>query len=131
MGQHVEADVRFTDIFDGELLLKEGSIGIGMRPDQAGPYKLLLGALTGCFHSTFLDVAVKKRLTFKSVSYHLEGEKRDEVPQTLSVLHLSIKVEGADNEKQILRCFELAEKYCSIYTTLSKVAQLSYEVSFI
>lgn len=131
MGQHVEADVRFTDVFDGELLLKEGSIKIGMNPDQAGPYKLLLGALTGCFHSTFLDVAVKKRLTFKNVSYHLEGEKRDEVPQTLKVLHLVIRVEGADNHTQILRCFELAEKYCSIYTTLSKVAQLSYDVSFI
>jgi putative redox protein len=131
MGQHVEADVHFTDVFDGELMLKEGSIKIGMNPDQAGPYKLLLGALTGCFHSTFLDVAVKKRLTFKSVSYHLEGEKRDEVPQTLKVLHLVIRVEGADNQTQMLRCFELAEKYCSIYTTLSKVAQLSYEVSFI
>jgi putative redox protein len=131
MGQHVEADVRFSDIFDGELLLKEGSIKIGMNPDQAGPYRLLLGALTGCFHSTFLDVAVKKRLTFKSVRYHLEGEKRDEVPQTLKVLHLAIEVEGADNHKQILRCFELAEKYCSIYTTLSHVALLSYEVSFI
>ncbi|PKM63545.1 MAG: osmotically inducible protein OsmC [Firmicutes bacterium HGW-Firmicutes-20] len=131
MGQHVEADVRFSDVFDGELMLKEGSIGIGMKPDQAGPYKLLLAALTGCFHSTFLDVAVKKRLTFKSVSYRLEGEKRDEVPQTLSVLHITIKVEGADNQTQIHRCFELAEKYCSIYTTLSKVAQLSYEVSFI
>ncbi len=131
MGQHVEADVQFTDVFEGEMLLKVGTVKIGMKPDQAGPYKLLLGALTGCFHSTFLDVAVKKRLSFKSVKYHLEGEKRDEVPQTLKVLHMTITVEGADNQPQILRCFELAAKYCSIYTTLSHVAQLNYEVKFL
>lgn len=131
MGQHVEADVRFTDVFEGEMFLKEGTVKIGMKPDQAGPYKLLLGALTGCYHSTFLDVAIKKRLTFKSVKYHLEGEKRDEVPMTLKVLHLAIEVEDASNQTQILRCFELAAKYCSIYTTVSQVAQISYEVKFI
>jgi hypothetical protein len=61
MGQHVEADVRFSDVFDGELLLKRGHY---QNRDESGSgrtvYRLLLGALTGCFHSTFLDVAVKK-----------------------------------------------------------------------
>ncbi len=131
MGQHVEANVHFGEVFEGEMLLKEGSVKIGMKPDQAGPYKLLLGALTGCYHSTFLDIAIKKRLTFTSVKYHLEGEKRDEVPTTLKVLHLAIEVENASNQAQILRCFELAAKYCSIYTTLSQVAQITFAVTFI
>lgn len=130
MGQKVQAEVVFGNKFEGELLLKEGSISIGMKPHQTSPHRLLQGALVSCFHSTFMDVMEKKRKTFEGVSYVTEGEKRDEVPATLKTLHMNIVVKGASDEKAVMKSFEMAAKYCSVFQTISHVAEITYNVTF-
>jgi len=131
MGQKVNAEVTFNSGFEGELKLKEGSISIGMKPHQASPYALLQGALVSCFHSTFLDVIVKKKIAVEQVVYAVEGEKRDEIPSTLKKLHLHITVYKATNQTAVLKAFDLAAKYCSVYTTISQVAQITTEIVFV
>jgi len=40
------------------------------------------------------------------------------------------EIEGSDNEKGLMRSAELAAKYCSIYQTLSHVADMSWELEY-
>lgn len=131
MGQKIEAKVSFTNKFEGKLALKEGNVAIGMKPDQASPYRLLQGALVACFHSTFLDVIEKKKIKITAVDYFTSGEKRDEIPSTIDYLTMDVTVKGASNQQGCLKAFELAKKYCSIYHTISQVGQITVNVEFI
>ena len=131
MGQKIEAKVSFKNKFEGKLWLKEGSVKIGIKPNQASPYRLLQGALISCFHSTFLDVIEKKKITIKSVEYVTSGEKRDEIPSTIETLTMDIVVKGASSQEGALKAFELAKKYCSVYQTISQVGVITVHVEFI
>ena len=125
MKQKIEATTHFDSGFEGSLELKDGAISIGIAPNQVSPYRMLQGALIGCFHSTFLDIIQKKRVTYKTF-----GEKRDEVPATLETLHIDIYITNVSNELQIEKSYALATKVCSVYQTLSHVATLSYSIHF-
>ncbi|MEI7884844.1 MAG: OsmC family protein [Clostridia bacterium] len=130
MGNKISAKVNFSNEFAGELFMEEGSVKIGAGSDRLGPYTLLLGALASCYYVTFLDIAKKKRAEFSHVEIQLDGEKRDEIPATLKQASLKIKVYGGQDEKALLRSFELASQYCSVYQTLAFAAEMSYTVEF-
>lgn len=131
MKQPIEAKVTFKHNFDGELELREGSVSIGMLPHQASPYKLLQAALISCFHSTFLEIIEKKRLSVESVSYYSSGFKRDEVPATIETLHMDIHVKGIQNKVAVEKSFELASKVCSVYNTISQVGTITYTIHYL
>ena len=107
-----------------------GTVKIGSKPDEFYPYDLLLGSLSACFHSTLYDILVKKKMLIPTVEIVVTGEKRKEVPTTLTWVNLDITVIGEVDEKQILRSIDLAAKYCSIHETISKVATMTHEVHF-
>ncbi len=60
----------------------------------------------------------------------VEGEKREEVPTTLKTVHLKVTISGASEEKGLTKALDLAGKYCSIYQTISHVADMSHEIIF-
>lgn len=124
--------MNFKNEFSGELIGKNGEIGIGEGQNTLMPYELLAGALGSCLYSTFLDVVVKMRLSFESCSLDVAWEKREEVPTTMKTAHIKAVVKGANIEKKekYEHAFKLATEYCSVYHTLSKVADMSYEVIF-
>ena len=124
-------EVRFNKSFKGELLAKNGKAKIGIEKGELAPYDMLLGSLATCLYSTFLDVIEKKRITFDESNVIVEGEKRKEIPATLEWVKVEIEISNVSNEKGVLKAAELAEKYCSIYETISKVADMSLEVKFI
>ncbi len=124
-------EVRFNKSFKGELLAKNGKVKIGIEKGELAPYDMLLGSLATCLYSTFLDVIEKKRITFDESTVIVEGEKRKEIPATLEWVKVVIEISNVSNEKGVLKAAELAEKYCSIYETISKVAEMSLEVKFI
>jgi putative redox protein len=130
MKQPIEAKVTFGSTFDGALELKEGSVSIGMLPNQASPYKLLQAALISCLHSTFLDVIEKKRLNLESVTYHSSGFKREEIPSTIETLHLDVHVKGIENKVAVEKSFELATKVCSVFNTISQVGTITYTIHY-
>ena len=118
--------VRFSNGFHGELLLDEGVVRIGRQPQEAAPYDLLYGALASCLYSTFLGILEKKRIIIQGA----DAEKRSEVPTTLKTVHLTVTVHQAEKEEAVRKSLELATRYCSVYQTISQVAQMSWEIHF-
>ena len=105
-------------------------VGIGSKPGEFYPYDLFLGALSSCFYYTLYEILEKRKMEIPPIEIIVTGEKRAEVPTTLEWVNLEVIVTGEVNEKQFLRSVELAGKYCSIHTTISKVAKMSHEVKF-
>ncbi len=122
--------LNFSNAFEGELLAPKASAKIGGEEGMLAPYDMLFGALASCLYATFLDVAKKKRIGFDKVTMAVTGEKREEVPTTLTWVHVSVVVYGAEKTNGLETAFKLATEYCSIYETISKVAKMSYEIAF-
>ncbi len=106
------------------------ALDISTDGTSMGPYNLLLLALGSCLESTFEDVARKMRISWESVTMDISGEKRDEVPTFLKQCTVSLQVTGASDEKRFKRAFSVAARYCSIYQTLSKVAEMDWNITF-
>ena len=98
---------------------------------QSSPYDYLFGALSGCLFSTFNDLAKKMRIAWEHVSFDVDGEKRDEPPTTLDWVKVTVKATGVDDQGKFTKAFETATRYCSIYTTISKVAKMEWTVEFV
>ena len=129
MGTKVTAVIDFKDTFQGQLKLREGVLNIGLADHEARPYDLLQGALVACLHTTFLDILEKKRMTIEFAHYEVEGEKRDEIPTTLKSVHVLV-ILPRGNEEALTKSMELAKKYCSVFNTISQVAQMTLEIHF-
>jgi putative redox protein len=96
----------------------------------AGPYDYLLGALSGCLFSTFEALAVKMKVSWEHVGFEVHGAKRDETPMMLKECTITATVTGCDNEEKFRKAFETATRYCSLYQTLSKVAEMHWTAVF-
>ena len=127
----VNAKINFEKGFNGKLVLKQGEIGIGLADDQARPYDMLQGALASCLHSTFFDILTKKRIELDYVHYEVSGEKKETVPTTLEKVFIKVTCPKHDKEEQIRKSMDLATQYCSVYATISKVADISLVLEFV
>lgn len=127
-----QVTLKFNNTFSGELTAQNGQLHIGQTENSFLPYELLAGALGSCLYATFLDVIRKMRLDFEGCSMDIVWEKRDEVPTTMKTGHVKVVITGADQEKfsKYEHAFKLSTEYCSIYHTLSQVAELTWELSF-
>lgn len=124
-------EIKFNNGFNGELISKNSRTAVGVESGQLGSYDMLFGSLAACLYSTFLDVVVKKKITFDEANVVVTGEKRKEIPTTLEWVSVVIEIKNASNEKGINKAADLAAKYCSVYETISKVAKMTLEVRFI
>ncbi len=129
MGTKVSAVLDFNSQFKGQLKLREGAIDIGLEANEARPYDLLQGALAACLHSTFLDILEKKRLTIDFAHYEIEGEKREEVPTTLKSVKVTVTLPKGQ-EEVLTKSMMLAKKYCSVFSTLSNVAEMELVINY-
>lgn len=127
---HVQ--LKFNNEFRGQLVGQSGQVGIGKGDNTFLPYELLLGALGSCLYATFLDVVKKMRLDYETCTLDIDWEKREEVPTTLKWAKIDVVIKGQtpDKEDKYRHAFQLATEYCSIFVTLSHVAQITYEVTF-
>lgn len=97
---------------------------------STGPYEYLLGALSGCLFKTFDSLAQKMKVGWEHVSFEVEGEKRDEKVATLKDVTIAVSVTGALDREKFTKAFETATRYCSIYQTLSHVAEMHWTIDF-
>ncbi|MBK5252433.1 MAG: OsmC family protein [Peptostreptococcaceae bacterium] len=127
-----KTDIYFENTFTGKLVVPNGEIPIGSSAGTVGPYDMLIGALAGCLYSTFLDVVEKKKGFFDTAEFHIDWEKRTEIPKTLKMVKITLIIKGAEEKDKpgMEKAAELAAKYCSIYQTISCVADMSVEVVF-
>ena len=123
-----EVTLKFTNEFQGELIAPKSIVKIGSEDGTVAPYDMLLGALGSCLYSTFLDVMKKKRIKFERFEMVITGEKRTEVPTTLKWVNVDARVYAPEKENRVSESFRLATEYCSIYQTISHVAEMSYEI---
>jgi putative redox protein len=119
----------FDDSLAGTLDTGYNQVNIGRKGLR--PYEMLLGALGSCYYYTFLDIINKMRLHYRKITMEIEGEKREEVPTHLKTATIYFTVEGIEDEDKAAKAAELSQKYCSIYYTLSQVAELSVKMKFI
>lgn len=128
---NVKMNLEFKQKFYGQLVKPDHSINIGQGEGTMAPYELLFGALGSCLHATFMSVAEKKKLSYESVDYDITGEKREKSPTTLKWVKVVVTVKGGNDEQKLTKSAELAAKFCSIYETLSQVAEMTLEVVFV
>lgn len=127
----LKVDVQFDDSFSGQLIGPRGQAEIGAKEGTVAPYDMLFGALASCLHATFMGIAQKKKIGYESVHYDVTGEKREEVPTILKWVHVKMTIKGAEKQKGLVKAAEMASEYCSIYYTLSQIADMKLDVEFI
>ena len=125
----INVQLHFQDGFTGTLTARSVQTGIGHGGFR--PYEFLLGALGSCYYSTFLSILDKMRLSYREATLDITGQKREEVPQHLKAGHIVFTLSGVEDEDKARRAADLAAKYCSVYYTLSQVAELSVELKFL
>lgn len=116
--------------FKGVLKAKRGTVDIGIEEGTIEPYDMVFGALGSCLYSTFLDIAVKKKIVYDGVKMKVSGEKRTEIPTTLKTVNVEVTVVNPEKEKGLDQAMRLATEYCSVYQTLAHVADMSYSLNF-
>jgi len=116
--------------FKGEMESPRGKIKVGNAEGGMYPYHMFFGALGACFYSTFLDIALKMRLTFDQANIEVSGEKVNPDAKTIEKVLIKLTVKNPSNENRIQRAAELGTQYCSIHRTISAVADIKLEVLF-
>ena len=127
-------NIEFQNGFNG-VSTNEGGATLNVAPEQWRPYELLFTALASCMYSTFLDVIDKKKLDYDKINISIDGEKVDDIPSFLKKADIKFTVSGAekDNEKTVAKfekSLKLSEKYCSIFNTITKIAELNSTITF-
>ncbi|HCW73644.1 MAG TPA: hypothetical protein DHM90_07475 [Clostridiaceae bacterium] len=123
-------NMEFDYEFKGVLKAKRGTVDIGITEGTIEPYDMVFGALGSCLYSTFLDIAVKKKIVYDGVRMKVSGEKRTEIPTTLKTVDVVVTVVNPEKEKGLDQALKLATEYCSVYQTLSHVAEMTYSLEF-
>jgi putative redox protein len=118
---------KFSGTFNGE----KTTVNIGVKDGEAMPYELLLGALGACYYATFYEIAKKMRLEYEKVELQIEGIKREEEPAYLIDTKIVMSVFNGGDKDKLARASELAQKYCSIYYTISQVSKMDVELKFL
>lgn len=108
------------------------SVAVGSGEEQFLPYDFLYAGLASCFYYTLISLAEKMQLSWEFVEIEVDGKKRAEKIATLEWVKMDIKVKGLEGEQEkFLRASDLAGKYCSIHETISQVADIEQEVTFL
>jgi len=122
----------FDNQNNGILNGSHGSVRVGGEDGSLMAYEMVLGGLGACVNHTLQSILDKKKIEIHGLNYEIAGVKRDDVPATLETVEVNITISGVDesDQKNVLKSADLATKYCSMYATLSKVANMTTNVNF-
>ena len=116
---------------EGKLVADSGSsLLLGRSEGAFAPYELLLGGLSYCLYSTFLSIAEKMQLTYGDVALDINGVKRDEKVATLKTVTIAVTAKGVEDQGKFEKAFEISTRYCSVFQTISKVADITWDITF-
>lgn len=122
--------LEFNEGFKGTLTSPTSTISVGKTDNGIQPYHMLYGALGSCFYATFLSVAEKMRLEFSRSEIEISGSKRESYPTTLDHVKVELTIYNPSHEEKLTKAAQNGAKYCSIYETLSQVAEMELVVLF-
>ena len=122
MGQVLEGLVRWQGAvqFSGESgrghhVTMDGPESSGGQDAGFRPMELILLGVGGCTSFDVVEILRKAKQTVNACWVELEAERREEVPQVFTRIHMKFFVEGEGlSEARVARAISLsAEKYCS------------------
>ncbi len=94
------------------------------------PMETLLAALATCAATDVVDILRKGRQELRSLSIHVTGERRAEVPRGLTRVRARVRVTGAVERAKAERAVRLAfETYCSVRASLDPAIPIEIEVA--
>lgn len=116
---------------DGTLTSDRNStLTLGAKEGAFKAYDLVLGGLSHCLFATLESIIDKMQISYDKVDLDITGIKNDEKVALLETVEVKVTAKGAEDEAKFEKAFEIATRYCSTYQTLSKVATMSWSVSF-
>ena len=130
MGAKTHIVSKFTR-HEGRLTTDTGAmVALGREAENFAPYELLLGGLSYCLFSTFESIAEKMQVQYTGMDMNITGIKRDDKVATLETCSISVLANGAPDQEKFKKAFEISTRYCSVFNTIGKVAEMSWEISF-
>ena len=114
-------------------------VAAGLHPATGGDGRsacsadMLLEALVGCAGVTLRAVATALGISLRDATIRAEGDLdfrgtlgvSKDVPVGFKQIRLNIDLDTAASEEQIAALLRLTERYCVVYQTLSKPAEIS------
>lgn len=103
----------------------------GENTEGPGPMETLLIALATCTGSDVVNILAKKRLTLKSLTVDVTGDRRDEEPQRYTAIRLRYHVNAPGaTEPAVRQAIDLSlGKYCSVTHSLNPDIPITYELA--
>ena len=112
--------------FEGMAPSSKVKVHIDGPPDIGGqelgvwPMEMVLLALASCSSLDLVTILKKQRQEITKFSVDTEGERRTEVPNIFTKIHLTFNLEGKIDPEKAEKAAELAvKKYCSVHDMLA------------
>lgn len=97
----------------------DGSEAIGGEGKGVRPMELVLMALGSCSAFDLQLILQKQRQDIQDFQVEVEGQRREEIPNIFTNIHISFTLKGTIDELKAQKAAELAvKKYCSVHDML-------------
>jgi putative redox protein len=101
----------------------------GKRDASPAPTDMLLAAVGACAGIDMVDILEKGRQEVRGLTVTVSGTRRPDPPRFFESMHARFVVRGDVSETKANRAADLSfEKYCSVYHTLRKDLETTWEV---
>ncbi len=98
----------------------DGPESIGGEGKGVRPMELVLIALGSCSVFDLTTILEKQRQEIEDIQVEVEGQRRDEIPNIFTKIHITFKLKGNIDEVKAQKAAELAvKKYCSVHDMLA------------
>lgn len=98
----------------------DGSEAIGGEGKGVRPTELVLMALGSCSVFDLTTILLKQRQDVEDIQVEVEGQRREEIPNIFTKIHISFLLKGNIDEVKAQKAAELAvKKYCSVHDMLA------------
>lgn len=117
-----------TTTEDGQVIFADGSPDIGGHNKAARPMQMLLSALGSCSLIDVIFLLNKQRQPLEHVEVDIDAERREEVPQIFTKIHLIYHCYGEVDPKKVERACRLSmEKMCSVSMMLKPGVEITWD----
>lgn len=98
----------------------DGPADIGGEGKGVRPMELVLFALGSCSVFDLSHILKKQRQEIKDIQVNVQGERREEIPNIFTSIHIEFLLKGRIEEEKAAKAAELAvKKYCSVHDMLA------------
>ncbi len=124
-------ELEWDDDFRFEATSPSASMAVdGNTTTALAPMELLLVSVGACAAIDVVDILRKGRQKLEALHVTVSGRRRPETPRYYEEMTFRFDVRGDVSETKARRAVELSfQKYCSVYLTLRRDLEVSWEVS--